>query len=140
MTHEEYMTKVSKARNSIAFAARMRRAYAKRAEKFSSPAEPASAGLASAGATGAGEVQIGTADDSKPGVNSPASGFDSQRPAIVLIPMLAQVHADRLATLAVIFVFICIFAVSAWRANRSSIPTTPTRSRSGGSDSHNNRS
>lgn len=49
---------------------------------------------------------------------------------VLSVMLAAQVHADRWATLAVIAIFICAFAVAAIRANRSSRPTTPPRGQS----------
>lgn len=51
---------------------------------------------------------------------SPPSRHSAGGGVCCVIPLLAaQVHADRWATLAVITVFICAFAVAAYRANRS---------------------
>lgn len=49
---------------------------------------------------------------------SPSPTYSAGGGVLSVMPLLAQFHADRWATLAVIAIFICAFAVSAYRANQ----------------------
>ena len=141
---------------SRSFASRTARGFA-RLPKFSSADKPAPEGLASAGTTGSAEGSIpgqlalqanadasagglmettgtnGTVDRDLGVTGAPhAAELQSKETAGAFIPMLAvgQYHYDRWATLAVIAVFLCGFAIAAIRANRSSRPPTPPRRQS----------
>lgn len=133
--------------NTRRFASRMGRGFWSRARRFSESAKPATGtGLASDGTTGADSGLIsgtpGQQPDclpaTQPGVQSQTEvtrilGAPSPRHSAgggVCCVMLCQIHADRWATLAVIAVFLCGWAVAVIRANRSSRPHTPTRGNS----------
>lgn len=131
MTHRE---------NSRAFSRRYGRCFWKRAAQFSSADKPAPVELASAGVTGSAEGSTSAATDNGASAGSSPEQRGSHEVAhqqatppsthsagggVCCLMLAAQVHADRWATLAVIAVFLCGFAIAAIRANRSSRPTTP---------------
>ena len=103
---------------------------------------PSSAATDNGASAGSSPEQRGSHEvTSKPDQQRPTPLSDHSAGGGVCCAMLAaQVHADRWATLAVIAIFICAFAIAAIRANRSSRPTTPPRGPFAGSDPRNNRS
>jgi len=113
----------------------MGRGFWSRARKFSESAKPAPATSLLAGTTGADSGSLSANCGQKGGDTD--SIQNQQRPSppsthsagggVCCVMLAAQVHYDRWATLAVIAVFLCGFAVAAIRANRSSRPTTPPR-------------
>lgn len=94
-------------------------------------------GLETAGAYAEQHQQMGSNEVTNQQRPSPPSTYSAD--GGVCCVMICQIHADRWATLAVIAIFICAFAVAAYRANRSSRPTTPPRGQSGVSKLTNNR-
>lgn len=93
---------------------------------------PSSAATDNGASAGSSPEQRGSHEvTSKPDQQRPTPLSDHSAGGGVCCAMLAaQVHADRWATLAVIAVFICAFAVAAIRANRPQRPQSPPRRQS----------